>query len=284
MAHSLSPSHCLCRIVDSLLPLSSAVALFIQMRNLFVADVLDHLALGQLVELILMDVEVAELEVEARAGNNGEDSNDGIVPDQEGVGGETGEGLADGGGKGSHEEGNGLDHAAHVLGGLGVGVLERGDGGKDLGEGDEDVGARLGPDADVDLGAADHLAGDGVGPLLGGAVAADGALVDVVLDDGGPDHGGGADEEAGRDLTDGGEAEACLADGGVDDEVVEGNEDEEGKRVEVGEDVVGDAVALEDGSLGDEVVVDCVVSKSIQDSSVACPRIERSEVINLLWL
>lgn len=81
-------------------------------------------------------------------------------------------------------------------------------------------------------------------------------MVDVVLDDGGPYHGGAADEEAGGDFADGCEADAGFAEGRVDEEVVEGDEYEEGEGVEVGEDVVGDAVALHDGCLGDEVVVD----------------------------
>lgn len=98
-----------------------------------------HLTLGQLIQLIFRQVKVAELDVEECTSHTSQDGNRSVVPDQIGVLGQRCEGLAKGGRKGSHEEGNGLDHGAHVLGCLGVGVLEGGDGGKDLGQGDEDV-------------------------------------------------------------------------------------------------------------------------------------------------
>ena len=48
------------------------------------------------------------------------------------------------------EEREGHHEGAHVLGGFGEGVFEGGDGGEDFGEGEENVGAGLGPDVDVD--------------------------------------------------------------------------------------------------------------------------------------
>lgn len=217
-----------------------------------------EVTLRQLVELVFFLVKLAELDVEAGTSEDGKTSDNGVVHDQVGVFGERGEGLAEGGGKGGHEEGDGLDHGTHALGRLGVGVLQRGDGGKDLGEGNEHIGTRLGPDVDGDLGALNGLAGlvELAGEVAGRVLAAHGALVDVVLDDGGPDHGRGTGEEAGGNLLDGGEFDAGLAEGRVDEEIVDGDEDKEGEGVEVGEDVVGDAVALHDGGLGDEVAVD----------------------------
>lgn len=82
-----------------------------------------------------------------------------------------------------------------------------------------------------------------------------------MLDDGGPYHGRATDEETGGNLLDGREADAGLAEGGIDEEVVNRDEDEQGEGVKVGKNVVGDTVALHDGGLGDEVVVDLVVAE-----------------------
>jgi len=48
------------------------------------------------------------------------------------------------------EERESHDKGAHVLGRFGEGVFEGGDGGEDLGEREENVGACLGPDVDGD--------------------------------------------------------------------------------------------------------------------------------------
>lgn len=81
------------------------------------------------------------------------------------------------------------------------------------------------------------------------------------MDNGSPNHGGATDEETRGHLLDRSEADADLAESGVDDTVVKGDEDEQGEGVEVGENVVGDTVTLHDGGLGDEVVVDLVVAE-----------------------
>lgn len=127
-----------------------------------------------------------------------------------------------------------------------MGILQGGDTGEDLGEGDEDVAAGLGPDGDVDAQAA----------LRGGVVAALGFLVEVVLQDAGPDHGASGDEVARCDAADGGDVEAELAQGRVDQGVEEGDHDDQGEGVQVGQDVVGDAAETHCGGLGDQVVVD----------------------------
>lgn len=118
------------------------------------------------------------------------------------------------------------DKRAHVLGGLGEGVLETGDGGEDLGEADEDVGEGLDPD------------GEGGGALaLVHVLAARALLVDVVLDDGGGDHGDGSEHETGEHALDGGEPNSLLAEEGVEEVIDDGNEDNQGDGVKVGDDL-----------------------------------------------
>lgn len=113
--------------------------LLFEVDALLLVDAANLDTLGKSVELILDLVEVTELEVEAAATEEGKAGNAGVVPDQGRVTGEGGESLANGSGESSHKESDGLDHGTHVLGGLGKSVLEGGDGGEDLGEGDEDV-------------------------------------------------------------------------------------------------------------------------------------------------
>lgn len=209
---------------------------------------------GEQVKLVLLLIEGAELEVEAGSADDGEDGGGGVVPDEERIVGEGSEREAEGGGNGVHEETDGLDHGAHVGGSLGVGVFEGGDGGEDFGEGDEDVGAGLGPDDDWGW----------LAVLAVGVFAALALFVDVELDDGGPDHTHGGDVVAGGDTLDGGEVKTHLAEGGVDDGIHDGDHNDEGEGVEVGEDVVGDTADFHGGGLGDEVVVDLVVAEPVK--------------------
>lgn len=80
--------------------------------------------LGKLVELILLLIEVSKLDIEANATGEGEASDDGVVPDEKGVGRQGDKGLAESGREGGHEESKSLNHGSHVLGSLGEGVLE----------------------------------------------------------------------------------------------------------------------------------------------------------------
>lgn len=89
--------------------------------------------------------------------------------------------------------------------------------------------------------------------------AAHGGVVDVVLDDCCGDHGKGGEHEAEGHALDGCELDVLLAEEGVEEVVDDGYEDDEGDGVEVGDDVVGDAVEGHGGGLGDEVVVHLVV-------------------------
>lgn len=82
-----------------------------------------------------------------------------------------------------------------------------------------------------------------------------------MLDDGGADHGEGGEHEAKGHALDGSEADVGFAEGRVQEVVHDGDEDDEGDGVEVGDDVVGDAVALHGGGLRGEVVVHLVVGE-----------------------
>jgi len=118
-----------------------------------------------------------------------------------------------------------------------------------------------------------------------GVGAGVGFLVDVDLDDHGPEHGGCAKEETKGDALDGGEAVASAAEElegkgmsvgcrsvvmrknatyGVQDKVADWDEDDQSEGVEVVEDVVGDAVESHDGCLAGEVVVELVVADPVK--------------------
>lgn len=71
----------------------------------------------------------------------------------------------------------------------------------------------------------------------------------------GPDHGGGTGEETEGDLLEGAEVDAAAAEEGVEEQVAEGDEDDQGEGVEIGEDVVGDAVECHRRGLRGQVVV-----------------------------
>ena len=68
--------------------------------------------------------------------------------------------------------------------------------------------------------------------------------IDQVLDDGGVRHGEGGEEEAPSDARDGFELDADASKEWVDEPVHDGDEDDDGERVDILHDVVGDAVQL----------------------------------------
>jgi hypothetical protein len=100
----------------------------------------------QHVELILLLIHAAVGKPEDDTRDEGNDGDTAIVPDEMGVGSKRGEGLSQGSGKGSGEELNSLNEGTHVLGCLCKGILERGDGGENFGDSDEDVDAGDSPD------------------------------------------------------------------------------------------------------------------------------------------
>lgn len=181
-----------------------------------------------------------------------QDRDDHVIPHQERVGGKGDEGLPDGVGNGAHEQEDGRDERAHVLGRFGEGVLEARDGGEDLREGDEEVGDRLDPDVD----------GRGAGAgFLGRVLAARAQFVNVVLGDAGGDHGGGGQGEPPGDLLQRREADAHAFEGRVDEDVADGDEDDESDGVDVVDEIVGGAVEFHGCGLGDEVVGHLVVGE-----------------------
>lgn len=203
------------------------------------------------VPLVLLRVEVVEAEPECETADKGDAGDDGVVPDQEGVGGEGNKGLADGGGNAAHEQVHTHDQGLHVLGGLGVGVLVGCDVGEDLRDTDQDVGETLSPDVD----------GGRVTVFTVGVVAAGAHLVDVVLHDGRGNHGQGGDDETSCHTLDGGEGDAKLAETGVQKVVDEGNHDDDGDGVQVLDDIVGNSVKLHGGGLGGQVTGHLVVGE-----------------------
>ena len=208
------------------------------------------------VELVLLLVQVAVLEPEDDARYEREDGHDAVVPDEERVARERDKRLADRARERRHEQEHAHDERAHVLRRLGERVLEAGDRREDLGEGDQHVRARLDPDVERrhERVAVRVLA-------RRRAVTARVRLVDVVLDDGGPDHRGGAGEEARSDLFERREVDANAAQGGVDEEIEDGDADDEGEGVEVGKNVVGDTVRGHGSRLRSQVVVQLVVGE-----------------------
>lgn len=86
----------------------------------------------------------------------------------------------------------------------------------------------------------------------------------VCLNNCGPDHSGGAGEETSCDPLDWREFDACFAESGIYENVANGDQDDEGKRVQVGEDIVWHAMQSHGGGLGREIVVDLVVGQPVQ--------------------
>ena len=198
----------------------------------------------QHIKLILIPIQVPVHEPKHHSTDERQHGHDSVVPNQQRVCGEGDESLANGGREGAHEQVDGHDQGTHVLRCLGKGILEGGDGGQDFGDGNEDVGPSLCPDVDADNNGVSVCVGAG-----GGLVAAGGLPVDVLLDDARPDHGGGAGEEAEGDLLDGAEVYAGLAKGRIDEQIDDWDENYKGERVEVGEDVVREAVQGHYGGL-----------------------------------
>jgi mono/diheme cytochrome c family protein len=69
-------------------------------------------------------------------------------------------------------------------------------------------------------------------------------------------HGNRNQDKSGEDAADGIEVDFHFSQPGVDDEVEEGNEDDQGNRIEVLQEVVGRAVQCHGPGLRDEVVPD----------------------------
>lgn len=178
------------------------------------------------VHLILLLIEVTEREPEADAADGRQRGNGRVVPDEERIGREGSEGLADGIGDGAHKEENGRDERTHVPWRLGEGVLEPGDGGENLGEGDEEERDGLDPDIDGRWVHAQALIG-------GRIIVACAELVDVILDDCCCDHGSGSEKETPCNPFQGREPDPHAFKTWVQESVGNRDEDDEGDRVNV---------------------------------------------------
>lgn len=92
-----------------------------------------------------------------------------------------------------------------------------------------------------------------------GVVAARMGLVDVMLDNGSPDHAETSEEEAGGDTLKRREVDLPLAELRVDEAVDNWDEDDEGDGVQVVKNIVGNSIELHGGGLRSQVVVHLVV-------------------------
>lgn len=181
------------------------------------------------IELLLRIIELLE-EPEEDAGHsprNNSDSSEQVL--ELGLNVDTGQGQVDRGREGVLDLGEGHDDGLHALGSLGEGVFEGGDGGKDLGNGDENV--RTGDDPDVQR-RVEGLA-ISVTAFRGLKVVARRSLVEVMLQDRGPNHTKTRNHETDRDPLQGCETDVVLAKGGVNPQVKEGNQYNERDRVQV---------------------------------------------------
>ena len=165
------------------------------------------------------------------------------------------------------EEVDGGDERLHRGGGLGEGILETGDGGKDLSQTHEDVHGCL----EGNVG----LVGDGstVGKItLEGELEARALVIDEALDTGSVGHGAGAEEEADGNTRDRTEGDVHLAEQGVEALLDDRDEDDDGDRVEVEEKIVGETVKLHRTGHGNERGVHLSVEKpedGVEDEDAA---------------
>lgn len=223
---------------------------------------------GEKVELLLLLVGIVVDDVEEDTDDEGNDGDGTVVPHKVRVVGEGSESLGDGGGEGSGKALHTHDQRPHVLGGLGVRILEGGHGGEDLRDGDKDVDTGHGPDVDWRR----------VVGVVGLVVAR--GLVHVVLENSSPQHGESTEEETSSDLLDGGEVDLVLAEEGVDVQIKDWplvsectksrfrfrltrNEDNESDGVHVLQKIVGGSVKSHGSAHGSQVVVHLAVGKPV---------------------
>jgi len=155
------------------------------------------------------------------------------------------------------ELGEGSDEALHLLRGFGERVLERCDGGEDLGDTDEDVWAADDPDVE--------RSGEWV-PVSRLAstrlvVVARRALVDELLENGSVQHGKTGNKETGVDTLDWRVVDSHFAEAGIDKLIEDGNEDDERDRIQVLDEIVRSSVQCHAGGNSSEISVDLRVSK-----------------------
>ena len=193
---------------------------------------------GQHIQLILIAVQLPIHNPKAHPAHKTQYRANPIIPHQQRIIGKIHKRLSERRADRRHKQVKAHHKTAHVAGGFGERVFQRGDAREDFRNSNEDVRACLRPDVDFD----DGVAGSSV-------VAAVGLPVDILLEDGGPDHGCCAGEKPERDFLDGGEVDAHFPQARVDEAVDDRDQDDQSEGVEVGEDVVGDVVERHSGRL-----------------------------------
>ena len=242
-----------------------------------VLDILrsNHIANRQHVELVIIGIKLSELEPEDRSTHERQHSHGAIVPDKKGISAERDKCLTNSSRDSRHEEGESLNKGSHVARGFGESVFERRDASEDLRDGDENISTGLSPDIDVDCWASHGtVAAERSGEETRGVVPAHRFLVDVVLDDGCPDHGQSAGVETCSDFLDGAEVDLHLSQDRVEPEIADWDEDDECEGIEVGEDVIGETVQGHNSGLRGKVVVQLVVGDPVkwipQENGTSC--------------
>lgn len=155
-------------------------------------------------------------------------------------------------GDGSLELREGDDDRLHSLRGFCEGIFERGDGREDLANTNQDVGTTDDPDIDV------RRVGVSVGGHAGRwlIVVARALRVDEVLKGSSVHHCQSDCQETDKDTFDGGEVDSNFAKEWVDDFVKDGDEDNNGNRIEILDQIIGCTTELHACSDGREVSVD----------------------------
>ena len=208
---------------------------------------------GEHIKFILIAIQLAVHIPETTPANKTQHSANPVVPHEQRVVRQVHERLAQRRRDSRHEEVEAHHETPHIPRRLGERVLKTRDRREDLGDGNEHVSPRLRPDV-----YAHHRV------ALAGVVPAVGLPVDILLQDRGPDHGRRSGEKAQSDFLDGREVDAHFSQAGVDQAVEDGDQDYEREGVEVGKDIVGDAVERHGGCLRGQVVVELVVGQPVE--------------------
>jgi hypothetical protein len=223
-------------------------------------------ALRKLVKNIIVPVKSPECPPEPDPAHESQDRNRGVQPHEQRIRSEWNKGLGDGRREGVREPEHTRHQRTHVLGRLGVGVLETGDGGEDLRERDEDVGRGLGPNGEIWFSL-----------LTTGCRRSTGRFdVDEVLDQGRDHHAEHGADETALDLLQWSEVKAHPRDLWIEDLVEDGDEYEQGDWVQIVYDVVRYSAELHGCSLRNEVAghLKTLVSYCKSDSGrhdLTCP-------------
>lgn len=211
------------------------------------------------VHLVLGVVEVVEHDPNQATSDERSNCQTAEHPHDRGIVKERVERLRDGGSEGVGEKVHGLDERLHAGRRLGVGVLETSDGGENLRDTDKHICTGLGSNVDVvALSNTVNLA-----RIAEGVAVARASLVDVVLDNGGVDHGKRGNPETGSDTVDRREVDPVLAEEREEELVHDRQEDDDGNGVEVLHQIVGDAVTSHLTGLSNEVVGEVAVDDPV---------------------